>query len=986
MPHTQGARLAFAGLIVALTTAWVGSAAQAPRQTTPAELSALEFRNIGPANMSGRFVDLDVVESDPYTIYVASSTGGMYRSTDNGITWTPVFEREAVHSIGDVAIFQPKPEIIWVGTGERANRQSSSWGDGVYKTTDAGRTWTNVGLRDSRHIGRIVTHPSNPDIVFVAAMGRLWGPNAERGLYRTNDGGRSWTAVLQVNPDTGVVDVAMDPSDPSILYAATYQRRRTAYGFHGGGPHSGLYKSTDAGTTWRRLTGNGLPTGEYGRIGISVFRKDPRIVYICIEQGNKYNASTAYIERRAGIYRSEDKGATWAFMSDWNPRPMYASQILVDPNDDQRIYMVNSYSFSNDGGRTFQSPPQSLHGDDRLVWVNPKDSRHVIKLDDGSVGISYDRGLRWLYVSSLPVSQFYRVAVDNARPFNVYGGLQDNGCWVGPSATWFTSGVLNEHWSRLCGGDGFFTIPHPDGRTVYAASQYLGLQRVDTRTWQAQDIRPGDPRGHISPRRNFDVWSRGLPEPEMGNAMHPANWDAPFLISAHDSNTIYAGMKHLYRSRDRGLTWEDLADQTTGVDRRTLQIMGQEVADHVASLDDGVPYWPTISALAESPRVRGVLYVGTDDGQVRVTRDDGRTWTDVASRVPGLPKQSWIAGLEGSRHADGTVYMTVDNHRSDDNRNYVFRSTDFGATWTAIVGDLPADRVARTIREDPRNARVLYLGTEFGLFVSVDSGAHWIDLRLNMPTLAINDLVIHPRDNDLVLGTHGRGVWILDDLSPIQELAAASTSGAAHLFTPEPAEQIRYTNLKAHMGDLVFRGENPPAGGIIDIWIDGPVADALLTIVDSGGTVVRSLPVAARRGVHRVIWDLRHADFSAGAAGLQTGGTSTAGAVATPGRGRTQEKPIVVREDPRIDLSPAERRAWREAQRATGDLWTRAAALAAKMPGAATANADSRRLAIEVRDRLRGLYGDLDDHTGRPTADQLSELAYYRSVIERLER
>ncbi len=326
--------------------------------------------------------------------------------------------------------------------------------------------------------------------------------------------------------------------------------------------------------------------------------------------------------------------------------------------------------------------------------MNPRDSRHVVKLDDGSIGISYDRGLTWLFVSSLPVSQFYRVAVDNATPFNVYGGLQDNGCWMGPSATYFTSGILNEHWSRLCGGDGFFTIPDPtDNRIVYAASQYLGLQRVDTRTWEAQDIRPGDPRGHISGRRNFDVWSRGLPEPELGNAMHPANWDAPFLLSPHDPNTVYAGLKHLFRSRDRGRTWEDLGDQTTGTDRRTLQIMGQEVADFVASLDDGVPYWPTISALAESPRVAGVLYVGTDDGQVRVSRDAGRTWTDVADRVPGLPNRSWIAGLEASRHADGVVYMTVDQHRSDDNGNYVYMSADYGQSWTSIVGR-PAPPIA----------------------------------------------------------------------------------------------------------------------------------------------------------------------------------------------------------------------------------------------------------------------------------------------------
>jgi photosystem II stability/assembly factor-like uncharacterized protein len=1005
---TVAAVLALAAVIVAERRD-VPEGSQAPEPVRAADLAALTFRSIGPANMSGRFVDMDVVESNPYTMYVASATGGIFRTTDNGITWAPVFEREAVHSIGDIAIFQPDPNIIWVGTGERANRQSSSWGNGVYKSTDAGRTWTNVGLRDSRHIGRIVTHPSNPNVVFVAAMGHLWGPNAERGLYRTTDGGRTWTAVLQVNEDTGVVDVAMDPSDPDVMYAAAYQRRRTAFGFHGGGPGSGLYKSTDGGATWRRLSGNGLPAGDYGRIGISIYRTDPRIVYVSVEQGNKYNASTAYIERRAGIYRSEDKGETWTFMSDWNPRPMYASQILVDPNDDQRIYMVNSYSFSDDGGRTFTQPGQSLHGDDRLVWVSPRDSRHVVKLDDGSIGISYDRGLTWLYVSSLPVSQFYRVAVDNATPFNVYGGLQDNGCWVGPSATYFTSGILNEHWSRLCGGDGFFTIPDPRGNgIVYAASQYLGLQRVDTRTWEAQDIRPGDPRGHISGRRNFDVWSRGLPEPELGNAMHPANWDAPFLLSPHDPDTVYAGMKHLYRSRDRGRTWEDLGDQTTGTDRRTLQVMGQEVADFIASLDDGVPYWPTISALAESPRARGVLYVGTDDGQVRVSRDEGRTWTDVASRVPGLPGRAWIAGLEPSRHADGTVYMTVDQHRSDDNRNYVYRSTDYGQTWESIAGDLPADRVARTIREDAKNPLVLYLGTEFGLFVSVDQGTHWISPQSNMPTLAVNDLVVHPRDNDLVLGTHGRGVWILDNVAVLQELAEASSGGGAHLFTPEPASQIRFTNLKAHMGDMVFRGENPPAGAIVDYWLAREATEVTLTIHDGQGREVNRLGPTTRRGVNRVTWNLRHADITAGGGrgvapvavgrggrgrgGRGGGGARLQGMLVEPGTytvrlvaaGQSLEKPIEVREDPRVDVSAADRLEWRQTLESIADVWRRAVAVVARLQ--ASGSAEDRRLAASAQEFLSGLYGAVSDYSGRPTADQLSQLAYLRSVVERLER
>ncbi len=993
--------------MAAVAAAWSAPAPQAGRPDL-ADLSALTFRNIGPANMSGRFVDLAVVESDPYTFYAASSTGGIYKTTDNGVTFAPVFEREATHSIGDVEVFQPNPAVVWVGTGERANRQSSSWGDGVYKSTDAGRTWTNVGLRDSHHIGRIVTHPTNPDIVFVAAMGHLWGPNAERGLYRTTDGGRSWQAVLQVDEDTGVVDVAMDPSDPQTLYAAAYQRRRTAYGFHGGGPGSGLYKSTDGGTTWRRLTGSGLPEGEYGRIGIAIYRKDPRIVYVSIEQGNKYNASTAYIERRAGLFRSEDKGGRWTLMSDWNPRPMYASQITIDPNDDQRIYMVNSYSFSDDGGRTFTVPGQSLHGDDRLVWVNPNNSRHVIKLDDGGIGISYDRGLKWLYVASLPVSQYYRVAVDQQTPFNVYGGLQDNGCWVGPSATYFTSGILNEEWKRLCGGDGFFTVPDPsDPRTVYAASQYLGLSRVDMQTWQSQDIRPGDPRGAIGERRNFDVWSDGLPEPEMGNAMHPANWDAPVVISPHDPRTIYAGMKHLFRSRDRGVTWEDLGRLTSDTDRRTLPIMGFEIADHIASLDDGVPYWPTISALAESPRVPGLLYVGTDDGLVSVSRDAGRTWTEVTARMPGLPARSWIAGIEPSRHQAGTVYVTVDNHRSDDFRNYVYRSTDFGQTWTSIAGDLPAGRVARTIREDARNPALLYLGTEMGLFVTLDGGGRWLSLRQNMPTVAVNDLVVHQRDQDLVLGTHGRGIWILDDVTALQELTPAVAASAAHLFTPQPGVQIRYTNLKAHMGDMVFRGENPPAGAIIDYWLGAEGGDVALTVHDRSGTQVATVTPTRRRGVNRVVWNLRADDLvmtvpgqgaAAGrggaAAGRGGGGNRLQGVWVPAGdyvvrltaAGVTSEKPIVVRDDPRVDVSVEERAAWTVTLADIADVFRRAVLAGAAIRGLPGADAEVRRLAGLLPGRVSGLYAEVGRFAGRPTADQLAQLAYYREVAGRLER
>src|SRR5262245_48357145 len=611
------------GTLVAVLALTVGSAAQNAPSLTSADLQGLRLRNIGPAAMSGRIVDLVVVQPSPHTLYAASATGGVFRTTDNGITWAPVFEREAVHSVGDIAIFQPDPNLIWVGTGERANRQSVGWGDGVYKTIDAGKTWTNVGLRTSMHIGRVVTHPSNPDIVYVAAQGSVWGPGGERGLYRTMDGGRTWTRTLTVDDDTGVTDVAMDWRDPNVLYAASYQRRRSAFGFNGGGPGSALWKSTDAGATWKKITGNGLPSGEYGRIGIAVYRKDPRVLYVSIEQGNRYNASTAYINRKAGLYRSDDAGASWHLMSDWNPRPMYASQPTIDPNDDHRIYMLNSYSYSDNGGETFTSPRTATHGDDRFVWVDPKDSRHVIKLDDGGIGISYDRGVKFLYVQSLAVSQYYRVAVDNDVPYSIYGGLQDNGCWRGPSASWTTSGILNDAWERLCGGDGFFAVPDAaNPRIVFSSGQFLTMGRNDTRTWENQDIRPGDPTGHISDRRNWNTWGRNVPEQVLGNAMHPANWDAPIVISPFDPATIYVGAKHLFRSSDRGTTWTDLGDMTTGVDRATLPLMGRMPNENTLSIDDGVPYDPGTVSIALSPLARGLVYVGTDDGRLRMSLDD----------------------------------------------------------------------------------------------------------------------------------------------------------------------------------------------------------------------------------------------------------------------------------------------------------------------------------------------------------------------------
>ncbi len=969
----------------------------------------LALRGIGPANMSGRVVDLAVFESDPTLFYVATATGGLWKTDNNGVTFTCVFEREAVHSIGAVTLCQTNPDLIWVGTGERANRQSSGWGNGVYRSTDGGRSWHNLGLRDSRHIGRIAIDPTDSDIVFVAAMGHLWGPNAERGLYRTTDGGRSWEQVLFIDDDTGVVDVAIDPDDPSIVYAATYQRRRRTFGFHGGGPGSGLWKSTDSGRNWCELT-RGLPEGDKGRIGISIYRRDPRIVYVCVEQGWRYNASTAYGERRAGVYRSEDRGENFTHMSDWNPRPMYASQIYVDPNDDRRVYMQNSFSVSTDAGQTFHSISNSLHGDDRIVWVDPADSRHLIKGDDGGLGISWDRAESFLYLPHLPVSQFYRVGVDYAEPFNIYGGLQDNGSWYGPSATYRREGILNEDWIRTGGGDGFFNVPDPaDERTLYTESQYLMLSRRDLVTGESQSIRPGDPHGAIGARRNWDAWGPGLPEPELGNAMAPANWDGPFILSPHDPQTVYAGTDTLWRSTDRGRTWTSLGDMTTGTNRRELLIMGQRPHDETLSLDDGIPYWPTITAIEESPDVRGLLYVGTDDGNLQVSADNGQTWTNVADRFPGLPGPRWVSDIEASHYRVGVVYAAFDGHRSDDNGNYLYRSEDRGQNWRSITGDLPPERVVRAVHEDPRNPEVLWLGTEFGCFVTLDGGGHWVELKNNLPTVAVNDLLVHPRDNDLVLGTHGRGIWILDNVNALQELTPGVVASPVHLFTIEPAVMIRLQSEKAHSGDMIFRGPNPPAGAIIDFWLsaDDP-ADFSLEVLDAAGQWVADVRVRSpRRGINRAVWNLRCSPFYAGP-GRERAERSGTSFLITPGEytvrlqggGTVCEQILEVSEDPRIPATTTERRAWTQKLLSLGDLIRDCGVLVQEINEAAplaealresrrnrelkTEAAELQRMGRELSSRIRRLASEISGWTGLPTTDQLNEEEYFRAMVDTL--
>lgn len=944
-------------------------AATLPAQTPATVLTdGLRARTIGPAAMSGRFVDLAVYEAQPHVFYAASSTGGLWKTTNNGTTFTPLFGDAGTHSIGAIALHQRDTAIVWLGTGERANRQSSSWGDGVYLSRDGGKSWRNVGLRGSAHIGKIVLHPSNTQLAYVAAMGQLWAPNEERGLYRTRDGGTTWQRVLNVDANTGVVDIAMDPTDPNIMYAASYQRRRTPFGFNGGGPGSALWKSTDGGDTWRKLT-RGLPEGDHGRIGIGIFRADPRIVYVSIEQGLRYTASTNYEEPQAGMYRSEDRGESFTHQSTWNPRPMYGSQVIVDPVDSCRIYMINFYSVSTDCGKTSKSVEQSLHGDDRMLWINPANPLHHIKADDGGIGISYDRSTTWLFIADLPVSQWYRVSFDMRKPYRVYGGLQDNGSWSGPSAVYRGEGIINSDWVKVGGGDGFFNIVDTtDNRTLYTASQFLGLSRRNLETGEERPIRPGDPTGAISARRNWSLWGNpnAAPQP-LGNAMAPANWDAPIIISPFDAKTIYTGTNILWKSTDRGDNWTALGDRTTGIDRRTLPIMGALPTPATRSLDDGVPYWPSVSAIAESPMRRGVLWVGTDDGNVQRSGDDGRTWTELASRLPGLPRGSWINGIELSRHAAARAYVVANNYRNGDFANYVYRTDNDGATFTRIDGGLPAARVARTLREDPLNGDLLFLGTELGLFWSNDRGRSWAELRGGMPLMAHNDLFVHPREHDLVLGTHSRGVWILDQMNALRELTPAVTARAAHIFTARAAEQVRYDDQLTHVGDVFYAAPNPPAGGIVDFWLRA-ADSATVSFHESGGTEVARMRVAGRAGVNRVVWDLRYAGNGPLVHLGRYEVRVASGAATATGN-------IEVREDPRIKVSAELRRAWTETMRRLATLRneTRALATRARSPEA-----------TELASRAARLYSAASSEVSPLTALQREQEAFLRQMLARL--
>ena len=800
----------------------------------------LAFRSIGPASMDGRIDAFAVPRHDPNTIYVASATGGIWKSTNRGTTWAPIFDQQPVSSIGAIEIAPSDPSTIWVGTGEANNRQTSSWGDGVYKSTDAGATWTHMGLSDSFQISRIVIDPANPQIVYVAALGNLWGPGGERGLYKTEDGGKTWQRVLYQDENTGIADIEMDPRSSQTLFASAYERRRTVFGMNGGGPSSALYKTTDGGATWRKLY-KGLPyeqgTIDTGRIGISIYPRDPRIVYARVESAGN-----------SGVFCSMDGGETWEKRSSVDPRPSYFPQILVDPNNYLRIWLPGGgLAHSDDGGKTFLPDPdkqglQTIHADFHAVWIDPDDSNYMISGSDGGVYISHDAGDKWDYVNTIPVGQVYAVATDTETPYHICGGFQDNGSWCGPVRTRNPKGIMNSDWSRVMDGDGFHVVPNPkDSNIVFVEGQNGKLIRLNRRTNEWALIRP-------------------MPE-KLSGPPYRWEWNSP-LVATPQGN-LYSAANYLFKSTDQGNTWTTISpDLTTNVDPTKLSILGEAPNEKMVERDYGAGTYPCITALAVSEKNEQTIWAGTEDGNLQVTRDGGQNWSNVINS-DGLPKGVYVSYVNASTFSEGTAYVTFDGHRNGDFGIYVFRTDDYGKTWQKITAGLPDNRgTAQVVREDPYNRNLLFAGTEFGLFVSFNRGDRWSALKLNFPSVIVDDITVERRSHDLVLATHGRAFWVLDDIRPLEQLSPSVLSSPLHLFNVEPAREWKeFDHSNGYTGDQLFIAPNPPDGATIDYFLAGaPAKDQSIQVrvSDSAGKLIQEFPGTNDIGINRVTWDLRY--------------------------------------------------------------------------------------------------------------------------------
>jgi photosystem II stability/assembly factor-like uncharacterized protein len=854
------------------------AAAQAPG--TESLVRSFTYRNLGPFRMGARLSDFAVPDTPDKahrsTYYVAAWTGGLWKTTNNGTTFTPVFDGQTKLAIGDVALAPSNPDIVWVGTGDAFCSRSSYAGDGVYKSTDAGRSWTNMGLRDSHHIARILVHPKNPNIVYVAAMGHLFSENPERGVFKTIDGGKTWTKAFFRSDKVGIIDLVMDPRHPEVLFAAAYDKQRLPWMYVNGGPESGIYKTSDGGRSWVRLQG-GLPGGRIGRIGLDIYPKDPGIVYAVVENANTRPATPAEIEqdkargikpreRMIGgeVYRTEDGGALWTKMNSAQDNvsskgPYYFSQIRVDPNDDKKIFITGvSLANSTDGGRTWNDidwPPKrlfaSMFGDVRTLWIDPRDSDRMLLGSDGGVFVSYDGGRTCDHHANLPLGENYTVAVDMEDPYNIYAGIQDHEHWKGPSTGPHARGVSLLDWTALGGGDGMFAVPDPeDSRWLYTTQQYGGHVRVDQKLGV---------RTNIAPVR------------ESGKPPYRFIWCTPLHISPHNSRIIYTGGQVLLRSLDRGDHWQEISPDLSTND--TAKILPSSEG----GLLGGIPYF-AISSISESPVTPGIIWVGTSDGKVQLTRSGGAEWMDLTRAVvaAGGPEDRYVSRVVASRQSAGTAYVAKNGFRNDDFRPFLYKTEDFGATWVSLSAGLPNEPV-NVVFEDARNPRLLFLGNDTGVFVSLDGGRSWAKMNNNMPNIPVHDLLVHPRESDLVVGSYGRGIFVTN-IAPLQELSDQVRNEDVHLFAVKPTAQRVQWSFGANdylFGDKHLVTPNPPNGVAIRYYLktdaSGPVK---IIISDAFGAPLAALEGPAAAGIQSVVWDMR------------TGGARRGG---PPGGGRSRE-------------------------------------------------------------------------------------------------
>lgn len=971
--------LAVAGAALALTT--LDARQQPDRVVVDSETFAgLQPRSIGPAVMSGRVAAIEIVPGDRLTIYAGTAGGGVWKSTDGGLRFKAVFDRHTM-SVGAVAVDPSNSKIVWVGTGESWVRNSVSVGDGIYRSIDAGESWTRVGLEHTERIARILVHPKDGNTVYACAPGHLFDDHDERGVYRTKDAGKTWQKVLFVARDTGCADLAMDPSNPSILYAGMWQFRRSASFFNSGGPNGGLHKSTDGGSTWTRLKKD-LPAGDLGRIAIAVSPAKPEVVYAVIES------------QKTAFFRSDDRGESWKEMNTSSvvaQRPFYFSLVVADPKSADRVYKPGlQAAVSDDGGRTWSvlgggsAFGPSYHSDVHALSINPQNPDQLVMGTDGGVYVSADRGATWRFVESLPVGQFYHVSYDMKWPYNVYGGLQDNSTWFGPSRR--SGGIGGRHWQSLSPGDGFWSFVDPrDEDVVYDEIQGGNLFRTRKSTLERKDIRP---------------------TPKTGEPKYRFNWNTPIHLSRAAPGTMYYGAQFLFRTRDMGESWERISpDLTTNDPSRQRQDQSGGLTLDNSTAENNA----TIFAISESPKTPGLIWIGTDDGHVQVTRDGGKSWTNVTKNIKGVPANTWVSSVEAGHAADGTAYVTFDGHWTGDMKPHVYRTRDYGATWEPL-GLETLRGYAHVVKEDPVNANLLFAGTEFGLFVSLDGGKQWAQFTPGLPNVAVRDLAIHPREHDLVVATHGRGLYVIDDLTPLRKLDAAALEQEVAFLDSRPSPMVIPVFEFGFNGDGEFIGETPAEVAHITYYLKRRhmFGDLKLEIYDAEQKLIATVPGGKRRGINRVEWPMRlPAPKTAPGAALVPNFYSLMGPRVTAGKytvkmikgKETFTSTITLQHDPRSKHSDADRALQRKTVTQLYGMVERLAGLVEGIiatrdkarTASDTALADDmerQRVALvsskqgegisgeeKLREELGTLYGNVNMHEGRPTASQLNRMA-----------